>query len=111
MSINLIHIKNLNYWFLSIEVRKKKKININAKRNHSAQNETEQIESNWIQLKMQVLTFDALWDKVKSTILAANIFVSAIDPDVSGLDQILRQFQRQIAIQHFFVDQSIWWWF
>lgn len=57
------------------------------------------------------LTFYGFWYKVQSTILATDVLIGAIDPDVSGLDFILWQFQRQIAIQHFFVDQCIWWWF
>lgn len=61
-----------------------------------------------MKLKIQVLTFNALWNEVKCTILATNVLVSAVDPDISGLDQILWQFQRQITVQHFFVDQSIW---
>lgn len=40
------------------------------------------------------LTFHGFWDKVKSTILATNILVSTVDPDISGLDFILWQFQR-----------------
>lgn len=54
------------------------------------------------------LTFHGFWNKVKSTVLATNVLVSTIDPDVGGLDFILWQFQSQITIQHFFVDQCIW---
>lgn len=60
---------------------------------------------------MSAVTFNGFWYKFKCTIFAAQMLAGTIDPDVSGLDFILWQFQCQVAVEDFFVDARIRRWF
>jgi len=53
------------------------------------------------------LTLGALGDEVEGAVLAAQVLAGSVDPHIGGLDDVLLQRQRQVAVEDRLVDARI----